>query len=718
MADEISQLAVTLTADITQFKAGFDKAGALASTSFLAIEKRVADAASNIGGSMGKVPDIVSQAFGQLGNINIPGLDTVESHLASFGISVQTASRAGAFAIGTLALAMQGFSIGEFLKSVTSANSELAQMAGTAKTLNITTDEIQQLGFAMKTLGGLDLDKGSASALTFFEKVADEARNGSGDITKLFQSNGLSITDASGKLRDFNSLLDDASRLIANAGDEVDKIKIASILGLSKEWVAVLEKGPAALQKSKAAAQEAGAVIDKELVQKATEFDQWWGRSFNSLTTKAKAAAVEIASAFKGAFDKANDPNLLADTLDRLKKEQARFDDPATNAPGADGFFNNLAIYSVQKRLNDAESAARAKIAADLATNRASGAGDQIGASQGAYGALVAPVSGAQSQARDLTINKLPTNASTKIPKSDDGSSDKLNQLDKAEKAIVKETTALGAQAAALNKTQMEGAKAEAEFKLITAAQQAGVAVTGEVKQKIDELSQSYANAKVKLEEMKLSQSESKDLQEAFGSSLIDMTKGALSGVDGLRQAFTSLLSTIEDAALKAAFLGQGPLAGIFGTGTIENSGIGGIVGALFGGIGKHADGGEISGPGTGRSDSILTRVSDGEFITNAAAVKRPGVLPMLHAINSGALPRYADGGLIGSANVPTIAASSRSAGPTFHMPITVNASGGTQAQNADLARQVSAQTEAAMRRVVVSELQKQMRPGNLLNHN
>ena len=48
--------------------------------------------------------------------------------------------------------------------------------------------------------------------------------------------------------------------------------------------------------------------------------------------------------------------------------------------------------------------------------------------------------------------------------------------------------------------------------------------------------------------------------------------------------------------------------------------------------------------------------------------------------------------------------------------PITVNASGGTPDQNADLAKQMAREMEQSMRNVVVSELTKQMRPGALLS--
>ncbi|MFF1469144.1 transglycosylase SLT domain-containing protein [Streptomyces mirabilis] len=68
------------------------------------------------------------------------------------------------------------------------------------------------------------------------------------------------------------------------------------------------------------------------------------------------------------------------------------------------------------------------------------------------------------------------------------------------------------------------------------------------------------------------------------------------------------------------------------------------IAGNILGPLTGHADGGKITGPGTGRSDSIVTRVSNGEYIVNAAATSQH--LPLLEAINK---KGYANGGLVGT---------------------------------------------------------------------
>ncbi|MEU2256169.1 hypothetical protein ABZ540_23655 [Nocardia xishanensis] len=72
----------------------------------------------------------------------------------------------------------------------------------------------------------------------------------------------------------------------------------------------------------------------------------------------------------------------------------------------------------------------------------------------------------------------------------------------------------------------------------------------------------------------------------------------------------------------------------------------------------RRANGGRVAGPGGPRDDAILARLSDGEYVVNAAATAN--ALPLLEAINAGwvpspafldgMLPGFASGGLVGDA--------------------------------------------------------------------
>src|SRR5690606_365735 len=68
----------------------------------------------------------------------------------------------------------------------------------------------------------------------------------------------------------------------------------------------------------------------------------------------------------------------------------------------------------------------------------------------------------------------------------------------------------------------------------------------------------------------------------------------------------------------------------------------------------KFATGGILRGPGTGTSDSILARLSNGEGIINARAVRHYGP-ELVHAINRLRLPGFAEGGIASTRLLPSI---------------------------------------------------------------
>lgn len=132
-----------------------------------------------------------------------------------------------------------------------------------------------------------------------------------------------------------------------------------------------------------------------------------------------------------------------------------------------------------------------------------------------------------------------------------------------------------------------------------------------------------------------------------------DAFKGLLTGAYSFTDALSMVLSKLAEMAASSAW------DMIWGS---ANGGLnlGGLLGDLFSGAGKKADGGKIAGPGGPRDDAVLTWMSNGEYAVNAAATAANE--PLLEAINAGAgpaqllavlignhAPKYADGGRIGA---------------------------------------------------------------------
>lgn len=124
-----------------------------------------------------------------------------------------------------------------------------------------------------------------------------------------------------------------------------------------------------------------------------------------------------------------------------------------------------------------------------------------------------------------------------------------------------------------------------------------------------------------------------------------------------------------------------------------------------------HADGGYITGPGTGRSDSINARLSNGEFVVNAAAVAQPGMRAMLEHVNSGRVDgwqRFADGGYVGGAAAASVASGGGTVqiGGVTVQGDTSNAPGG----GVDLAKNI----DRRIRQVALEEIVKANRQGGM----
>jgi Prophage tail length tape measure protein len=128
------------------------------------------------------------------------------------------------------------------------------------------------------------------------------------------------------------------------------------------------------------------------------------------------------------------------------------------------------------------------------------------------------------------------------------------------------------------------------------------------------------------------------DFFEDLGNSALEalIVKG-----ESFNDVLKNIAKSLIQAGLQAALFGSGPFGSLFGGKS--------ILGQLFPALGRKAAGGMVFGPGTGTSDSIPTMLSNGEYVVNAKATARNRQL--LEAINSGGLPGYAAGGMVGRAS-------------------------------------------------------------------
>lgn len=153
---------------------------------------------------------------------------------------------------------------------------------------------------------------------------------------------------------------------------------------------------------------------------------------------------------------------------------------------------------------------------------------------------------------------------------------------------------------------------------------------------------------------------------DVVGNSINDVIAGdlgnffntILEGTDDIVAAFQSFVSGMLIGIAKVIFqafvlkailsaLGLSNI-GVGGAGTA--GGAGGALSGIFGG--NFADGGQIDGPGTGTSDSILARVSRGEWIIPANRVAQYG-RGIMSALTNGTFGRAFKGFALGGEPLP-----------------------------------------------------------------
>lgn len=139
------------------------------------------------------------------------------------------------------------------------------------------------------------------------------------------------------------------------------------------------------------------------------------------------------------------------------------------------------------------------------------------------------------------------------------------------------------------------------------------------------------------------------NLASGLSDAMIDFAEGTESAGRAFEKFAQSFLRQIAKMIIQAQILRilQSSMPGLFPGAAAATAPV------------TAATGGYISGPGTGTSDSIPARLSNGEYVVRAAAVKKYGV-DFFHNLNRmknsgfsrksrGGIPGFADGGLVSS---------------------------------------------------------------------
>lgn len=297
------------------------------------------------------------------------------------------------------------------------------------------------------------------------------------------------------------------------------------------------------------------------------------------------------------------------------------------------------------------------------------------------------------------------------------GGSARSDDFERVAASIRSEISLLELEATALIATAVAGAEyagaieiARKEAELLHAAQQAGKQITPALRAEIRALAKDYTGAAQAAGQTEQAhdrlQSAKDEVRDTLGGAFTDLVTGARD-FDSVLQ---SVLGSLAEMAASKAF--EGIFSGISGGG----SGWLGTALSLFG-----FSGGGYTGDGSKYQPAGV--VHRGEYVMSKAATENIGV-GNLEALHSAAKKGFASGGYVGGTaplkpRAVTRSESLATTAPqiTIHAPVTVQGSAGTPEQNSDMAKQMARQMEGTVRGVVVDEMRRQQRPGNLLNN-
>lgn len=597
----VPPLSIALEARLDQFEAGMSKAGDIAQKAVRDIEKRFAES----------TPELNTNAL----------------------------TKALMFGAGG---ALTALGVDKFVEKLVEANKQLADMDETARRVGMTLERFQELRFAAN-VGGIS-DEKFASGMDELSKKLNDARREENELSKLLDANNIKFKEGRDLVISTEQALSIALDLIRRTTAEQDKVKVAGMLGLDKEWIRIADEGSKAFLDIAARAQDAGVVMSRDVIDKATEFSREWTKASAEWATKMRAELADLLPMLNDLVQKA------IDLLGWVKSLPGAFRDAAEGVGSSDigkWVSDRLAGLRVEEKAKKAQemglywkdfveslsdqaevdAAIRAAVkekldVVEIEMLRARGkllrASQDLGLFGVEFGAPKIP----KKWSNDVE------GPATKLPKDKKEDEDEARDaFDREADRIKRRNTLMLAEAATVGMTArqheelrtemvllqaveksggdvtMEQIDAYARLRTTMSAQQAlaasGIKLTAEQAEEFAKLSQRSADVTETLRRAKEAWQGYNDTLRFSGNQLVDIIDGITSRTRSLSDLGSAALRAFSRELLRAAITGEGAFAKLFGFASASPGGTGGLFG-LFGGLFKSWFGG---GGGGGAAD-------------------------------------------------------------------------------------------------------------------
>lgn len=325
----IGSLFVELGVNTAAFAAGLDKAtyAAKAATQQIGASLRgMGGVLSEVGGQFGQFGGIIGSALGSAGT----AVSKLGSELAKAlgpdgqNAKVFTVAAAGVLGVGAAALTAAGAVIGIAIH----ASEAAARMHELAQITGVSVQELSGLSIVAKVVG-VDVDT-LAKGLERMDKSALSAAQGSSKTAGGWKTLGISVTDASGKLKSTTELFTELSAKFSTMEDGATKTGLAmQLLGKAgANLIPVLNQGPEAIKYWIDYGTKVGAVLTGPAAEGAHNFQQQLdklGLISTGVQNKLQAALLPAISHVVDAFTTFAEKGTAIQTFGRIVGEALNF---------------------------------------------------------------------------------------------------------------------------------------------------------------------------------------------------------------------------------------------------------------------------------------------------------------------------------------------------------------------------------------------------------
>ena len=395
-------------------------------------------------------------------------------------------------------------------------------------------------------------------------------------------------------IRDLNV----ASKELGNGDLNLLGDKLATDVFGSDKFAQPIRDAKTEMAAFEAAGVKAGTILGNDLVAQAKELDDRLRQSGETLSNELAPLYRDLAQLGldikAGWVDTVEVVNVLVGALGRA---YARIKDIAGAIPSAFAALPPLLSPMARDGLRSYSDYANR----GLSNPGAAGAlvGAQLGAAADAKPPPDIPSNSPAYVSRTPTPRPPPSEFARHDVTPSAGKSAGDSQTDEVERyiqSLQKSVASLKAEVDTYGKGNVEKAKALDLARAEEAAKQRGTALTDAERQQIEKLATATGELQNKQRQLERASEQAHEQAQFFGQTLLSGLEQAIQKGSSLQDVLKGVVSALEKAALQALVLGQGPLAGLFGTaapaGATGANSVGGLFGMLGGLFPAHAGGG------------------------------------------------------------------------------------------------------------------------------